>query len=450
MAQRRGSGGVDPPTKLGGYWLGREQPGGNVYRYWYDERTGRVSRKSLKTKAWSEAQEILAAIAFSKPRQRRFGPVADPGEVALIAVLDHYLEHRASKIRTGDQASRAIELLEQYLFDVRKLPETAKADSFGLDLQQDYVRWLARTYGHSSAYIARIMNPVAAAMHFAAEEQAIEDESGETRSVRLMGSAPKVRFYAEWIAEKAAIAPPQKRDWIPTIEEMARFIDAIGPEHAFRYAVIALNTWARPEAILEIDFKRQVRDGGLLDLNPVNRAQTKKRRPIIRLTRNLAAWVAEWKAAHPLIWREEAVGSIKKAVELANARWMLSEAGWHPEKQEPLFARGGDKARFAAVRQLADNGGHRITPRTFRSFMATRVRNQREILAEDLREQRRVWLGHLDQDTTARYEIMDPDYLRECAAATDLIIDKIGQLTRKRAMWPAGTGAELPAIRVVK
>jgi hypothetical protein len=23
--------------ELGGYWLGREEPGGNVYRYWFDD-----------------------------------------------------------------------------------------------------------------------------------------------------------------------------------------------------------------------------------------------------------------------------------------------------------------------------------------------------------------------------------------------------------------------------
>jgi hypothetical protein len=73
--------------------------------------------------------------------------------------------------------------------------------------------------------------------------------------------------------------------------------------------------------------------------------------------------------------------------------------------------------------------------------MATRVRNQREIVVEDLREQRQVWLGHKDQDTTARYEIMDPDYLRECAAATDLIIEKIGRLTRKRIAMARGVAA---------
>ena len=62
----------------------------------------------------------------------------------------------------------------------------------------------------------------------------------------------------------------------------------------------------------------QVRNDALLDLNPPGRLQTKRRRPVIRLTRNLAAWRTEWKAARPLTWRGEEIGSIKKAIELAS------------------------------------------------------------------------------------------------------------------------------------
>ncbi len=74
----------------------------------------------------------------------------------------------------------------------------------------------------------------------------------------------------------------------------------------------------------------------------------------------------------------------------------------------------------------------------------TRVRAQREVKVD--REQRQVWLGHTDQDTTANYEIMDPDYLRECAAATDYVIGRIG-LCCRRSMWPEGVQPELPLGR---
>ena len=47
------------------------------------------------------------------------------------------------------------------------------------------------------------------------------------------------------------------------------------------------------------------------------------------------------------------------------------------------------------------------------------------------------------------YEITDPDYLREAAEATDIIIEKISALIR-RSPWPAGDRPELPFLRVVK
>ena len=61
---------------------------------------------------------------------------------------------------------------------------------------------------------------------------------------------------------------------------------------------------------------------------------------------------------------------------------------------------------------------------------------------EPICEQRQLWLGHLSQDTTSLYEITDPDYLREAAEATDIIIEKISALTR-RSPWPAGDQPEL-------
>jgi hypothetical protein len=67
----------------------------------------------------------------------------------------------------------------------------------------------------------------------------------------------------------------------------------------------------------------------------------------------------------------------------------------------------------------------------------------------DLGRQAEIWMGHTDQRTTALYEILDPDYLRERAAATDLIIENVGKFTKVRSMWPKGSQPELPLLRVV-
>lgn len=442
MPKRSGGGSAKGRFELGGFWLGREGGRPSWYRYWYDERTGRVRRQSLGTEDFEKAKQALASYVVSRPRGTAVADIPDPHRVLFVAVVDHYLEHRAKGLRSGAQAERAAELVYQFLFQERKLPETAKADCFGLDLQQEFVVWAARTFGHSAAYIARLLNPIAAAMHFAAEEQSIEYPDEGVRTVRLMNAAPKIRYDAAWIAEKAKIAPPRKRDWIPSYQELGSFIDCIRSEHLFRFVILVLNTWARAETIMSIDLKRQVNtDSGTLDLNPPGRLQTKKRRPIIRLTRNLAAWRTAWKVARPLVFRGEEVGDLRRAMQATNARWMMHQAGIDPERIERLMGRGAHKECTAVIQELDAKGAHRITRRVIRTFMATRVRGQKEIKVD--REQRQIWLGHLSQDTTAGYEVSDPDYLREAADATDLVIDRIGEHCR-RSLWPAGSQLELP------
>jgi hypothetical protein len=53
------------------------------------------------------------------------------------------------------------------------------------------------------------------------------------------------------------------------------------------------------------------------------------------------------------------------------------------------------------------------------------------------REQRSLWLGHGKRDATSWYETHDPEFLRECAIATDLVIDKLDSLM-KRKLVPSG------------
>ena len=72
---------------------------------------------------------------------------------------------------------------------------------------------------------------------------------------------------------------PTPRDWLPTYEEFGRFIDGLGSrqEPVFRFIIIALNTWARPEAITDLRVQDQIDfRNGLVDLNPPGRRQTDK------------------------------------------------------------------------------------------------------------------------------------------------------------------------------
>lgn len=434
----------DDPFEVGGWYLAREPGRPSIYRKRFDRGTKSVSRRSLKTADWAEAKRRLSAFVTANPEG---DAPSDARQILLVAVFNHYLDHHAPHTGSEERARFSLALINRYLFDERKL-KGIMADGFGLSLQSEFAIWAAETVGHSAGTIARSLTVASAAMHFAAREQTIDDPDGGKRTVRLMTVAPEVRHDAEWVAGVARIPVPQKRQWVPTIEQVARFIDCIGSELAFRYIVINLNTWGRASAIMELDFKRQIdRANGLVDLNPPGRLQTVKRRPQIKLTRNLAAWADEWGEARPLSRAGEPVANLKKALQAANARWMLAEAGVPAVEIGRLNARGNHKERTAAIRKLETAGAERITRRVIRTFMATRVRGLKEIRVD--REQRQIWLGHLSQDTTALYEITDQDYLRECAQATDLIIEKIGALT-KRALWPAGVQTEMTFPRLVK
>jgi hypothetical protein len=88
------------------------------------------------------------------------------------------------------------------------------------------------------------------------------------------------------------------------------------------------------------------------------------------------------------------------------------------------YKRNATPDKFWAMVEKAEAAGiPRITPVTIRHFMATKIRSLEEIKVD--REQREMWLGHIESDTTSWYETHDPEYLRSCADGTDLIISKL-------------------------
>ena len=72
-----------------------------------------------------------------------------------------------------------------------------------------------------------------------------------------------------------------------------------------------------------------------------------------------------------------------------------------------------------------------FTRYTLRHFMATKVRRAKPPVPA---EQRSQWLGHVGDRanrTTRMYEKFDPDYLADCARATDAIIAELQDHTRR-------------------
>lgn len=395
-AHRRG----DNLFEYGGHWLNTEPGRAAIYAYWYDERSRKTRRRSLGTEILEDAKTKLIAIVLKKGS----ADPADPESVMVALALDHYFENRAKALPSAETAKRAIALLVEFLADELQDP-ALKVGAFTKATQERFMRWSREAHGHSAGTISRNLSVAATAFEFGASPQAVTDGFGEQREVQLLRYAPKIGYQAKDVAEKLDIADSVPREWIPTYAQLGKFIDAIRSEHVFRYTIVALNTWARPEAITDLDVSAQVDfTHKLVDLNPPGRRQNKKRRARIRLTTNLDYWLRKWDTPRPLTYGGEPIASAKKA--------------------------------FNRTARRKEVGLPKLTRVTLRHFMATMVRRIEPPVS---REQRSIWLGHAAPEgskTTAWYESMDPEFLAEAARATDQVIAELQKHTRKTILAP--------------
>jgi len=124
--------------------------------------------------------------------------------------------------------------------------------------------------------------------------------------VRILSSAPHIDDSEGAVTRETNLPASRPREWTPTDAELAAMLDATEGEELegmFRYMVMALNIWARPEAITELSVLKQVDwKAGIITLNPPGRAQNKKRRPRIRLSDNLRGWLLYWNLDKPITY----------------------------------------------------------------------------------------------------------------------------------------------------
>lgn len=263
--------------------------------------------------------------------------------------------------------------------------------------------WCDETHKHSANTIARNLSVVSAAFRFDKRLVVVKDGLGNQHEIQLLDMAPDVVTQATRVAELVKLPAPTPREWLPTFEEFGRFIDAIDKrkENLFRFVIIATNTWARPQTVIDFrdDEATVNRRFGTLDLNPPGRRQTVKYRPKIRLTENLRGWLEYWNgeepdALAPMVWDGVPITEIKRTF----------------------------------TRHAEDCNLPNFTPGTIRHFMATMVRREKPPVSK---EQRDVWLGHDEKRTANSYESFDPDYLADCAQATERIIGQLQAFTTR-------------------
>lgn len=377
--------------EYGGYWIGRVDGSEYLYANWYDQRRRRTYRRSLDTKILAEAQERLIKLAGNA----RVDASRSPDAVLLMAALDFYYENDAKLKPSASPAFRAIQLVTEYITE--KVGPTARVSAFSLLRQREFMRWCIDRHDHKAGTIARNLSVVSAAFGFGSKLQMVRDGFGNETEVLLLDSAPRVITQMSEVVKLTELPESTPRDWLPTFGEFGRFIDAIDvrQENLFRYVVLALNTWARPEAIIDFRIKAQTDwTFGVVDLNPPGRRQTKKRRPKIRLSENLAGWLRHWDADAPMIWDGRPVTTMKKT-----------------------FKRHAEACGLPSFTQY-----------TVRHFMATQARMVKPPVSK---EQRDVWLGHTDGRTGGWYEHRDPEFLEDARRATDSIIKELQRFTKR-------------------
>lgn len=402
-----------------GQWIGQEPGRPGYYRYWYDERSRRVKRKALESgdleSAKEELVDLLAAAQVS---------AQSPSQVLIADVLAHYIEHYAEPkgYRPAAAARRAAQLCLEAMEEINPHPIVG-------DLTRTNQRrvWshMARTHTLSPKSIMTYMIAVRAAINWATAPQIIT-KGGEEFEVRLLEQSVPIFCNEAEIAQHVGLPVSAPREYIPTFEELGRWIDAIEVEDDFRYVIIALNTCARNEAIFDLDISKQVNwEFGTIDLNPVGRRQTKKRRPILKMTTNLAGWLKHWGDDRPIRQYQDTVE--KRLNLIGKAKAVKDEAG---NVIKPAF------------------GMPEMTCYTLRHFMAT---NMRRASFPVSKEQRSKWLGHAVNEgskTTDWYEKFDPDYLEQPMRATEEIIRKLQKHTRRKLFAP--TVRSQGRLRVVK
>lgn len=360
----------------GVYWLVRDTNTDIYYIAWFDEEARQTRRRTLKTTSGVEAEKIAEKIEKS-------GITGDPQAfldkkaMALTGeVLDHYQKERVPKIRSGEAATNAIEnYLRPKLGDIpvavlRKRDIRAFQDGM---IQE----------GHSLGYVSRIGSVLRAALNLA-----VDDEEIPAAPV-----VPEIRGDAEMEAE-------QLRGRELTILEVAKLIDTISDVHMLDYAIAEINTAARPEAVLELVAEQIDWQHNLFEMNPPGRIQTKKFRPIMRISATWAPWLKTATKGPIVSYRGEAVKSIKTAM-----RNLVS------------------KAKLPG----------RVNSTSIRHTLGRYMENVAKVPGREIS----IFLGHVPvakKKSTRRYSGIDPyapEYLTNAVAAVEAFVREVNKHTKK-------------------
>lgn len=364
---------------------------GTFYLAWYDKPARQGRRASLRTRDLPTALRLvdrIAAEGLDDPRpllRRLANPTAaddhalagpDRQDLACIPtvrkIVDlHLAERSASPLTPAEEVF------------VRILNSSSIGDRRVCDLRlRDFDRlrdqWLAG--GRSIATVSRILTTLRSAINRAVRNRDLD-----------RAAAPFVPEYRT--TNHIRSAPPKGRPC--SLAELGRLYGASRPPHLRLALFILMNTGCRLSAALDLTAASFDLANHRISLNGDGRIQTTKHRPILPLTRQLAAW---GEALQPF--------------------------------GGPLVSYGGHSvSRIArALRSAARSAGldNEVNTYSIRHSLG-RVLRQAGCSTEEIA----LWLGHNPPiptfSITLRYSPYEPGFLEQARLAVEDMVDDIGR-----------------------
>ena len=337
-------------------YLAERLPSGRLYRCRYAPGMQTPKRVGLGHCDVPRArQELSAHVAASFVHDR-----APAAGVTVAYVLRRYYENHAVNIPSAAQAEIACRQLLEIVGDdlVSDLSRT----------RQNQIVAALRATGKNGSTVSRILSVLRAALRWCERHDEI-------------AVAPFVLDVAKGAA----------RDRVATLDELAAFWTAIDTRTVENFYLLAVCTGGRAQAILDLTRRQCDLDRRLIDLNPAGRAQTKKRRPVVRMAEALVP-----------------------VIRSAGPGFVVHKGGLPlPEIRSP----------WARVRRLAELPDD-FTPNVLRHTVATWLREQNVPEGEAA-----GFMGHRwSTRTTEVYAKYRPDFQHEAVRAIDCLIKEIARV----------------------
>lgn len=285
---------------IGSFKLLRRAATGIYYITWYDERRVRTRRRSTDTQVLDEAKNRLIAFAGERDHARR--QCLPPEKVCIYTALDYYFDRELTHERRSHAYAQYI--LPRWLRFLEDNDVETIAD-LTVEMQRRYID-LRRSNQIQDSTIQRELAIVKAAIN-------TYRKAGFIQYTPYILTLPKGQPRQRWLT------PP----------EVERLLASTEQDHVRDYILIALNTLARPEAILKLTFSQVDLVNRRINFLKPGEKQSNKRKPIVSISDPLLP-VLERRLAisvtgHVIEYDGKPLKAMKKAFKTAARRAGLGE-----------------------------------------------------------------------------------------------------------------------------